>query len=72
MLLHHILLGFAHSPWNSIYEKFMTTDKGRMFNAYVKQTGDVPVMDQAGGSTQILEYCVVHRIQNSLEITLAV
>lgn len=43
-----------------------------MFNAYVKQTGDVPVMDQAEGSTQILEYCVVHRIQNSLEITLAV
>lgn len=50
----------------------MTTGKGRMFNAYVKQTGDVPVMDQAEGSTQILEYCVVHRIQNSLEITLAV
>lgn len=29
-------------------------------------------MDEAGGSTQILEYCIVHIIQNSLEITLAV
>lgn len=57
--------GFCTQSLDNIYEKFITIDKGRIFNAHVKQTGDVPVMDQAGGSTQILEYCIVHVIQNS-------
>lgn len=73
VLLYHILLVYAHCPWNNVYEKFMAVVKGGTFNVHMKQTVDIPVMDQAGGSTRhTLEYCIVQRIQNSLDIMLSV
>ena len=51
VLLYHILLFYACRPWSNVYEKFMTMVKGGTFNVHMKQTVDIPVMDQAGGST---------------------
>lgn len=46
-MLCGIVLFYTHCPWNSVYEKSMTVVKGGMFHVCVKQTVDIPLMDQS-------------------------